>query len=292
LPAALSADVGTAGTVGTPAFTQLIRTYDPQEFMAAPVGRCIIGSSFAIWCHSPELQGSILWGKLDDQSIREMFEIGQFVERHEFTRRRTITDCRDLDQTDGEVLLSFIASARYRIATKSSRFERQALIVPAGIDGVLISGTLSAAGAEHPLRVVHDLEAAFDFIDHPAAAPAYASATALVADTRGNALLLSRLRLQLNRDLRAATIEESAAALGMSTRTLQRELQRLDTSFSKELLRARLVSAEGLLVHSELKIESIATQVGFGTASRMSASLRRTKKMTASQLRAQRSAKR
>jgi transcriptional regulator GlxA family with amidase domain len=84
------------------------------------------------------------------------------------------------------------------------------------------------------------------------------------------------------------TIDVVATALGMSTRTLQRELRRLDTSFSDELRRVRIAAAEALLVLTDLKIDAIATQVGFGTASRMSASLRRERNLTASELRARR----
>ena len=77
----------------------------------------------------------------------------------------------------------------------------------------------------------------------------------------------------------------------MSTRTLQRELHQLATSFSDELRRVRIATAELLLAQTDLKIEAIATQVGFGTASRMSATLRRELNVTASELRAERHSK-
>ena len=74
----------------------------------------------------------------------------------------------------------------------------------------------------------------------------------------------------------------------MSTRTLQRELTRLDTSFRDELLRIRIATAQTLLAHTDQKIEAIAIQIGFGTASRMSAWLRRELNRTASELRSER----
>ena len=66
-------------------------------------------------------------------------------------------------------------------------------------------------------------------------------------------------------------MESAASALGMSARTLQRELARLDTSFTCELRSSRVTAAEALLVHSDLKIDAIALKIGFGNASRMSA---------------------
>lgn len=283
---------GMLGFVQTP-FAPLVATHDPEEFLAAPVGRCIVGATFAIWCHSPELQGSIVWGELDERTIREMFAIGRFIERPEFDRpRRSLSDVHAIERADADVVMGFVQAARARVADWSNRIERHALIVPAGFGGVLLSGALPLAGAEYPLRVTTDVDTAVAFVGHPAVAAVHAAVANIVAATRGRSALLSRLRAQLGRELETATINSSATALGMSTRTLQRELHRLDTSFTEELHRLRLHTAETLLVHTDLKIEAIANQVGFGTASRMSASLRRAVKLTASELRAERRAER
>jgi hypothetical protein len=32
----------------------MIPTYDREEFAAAPIGRCIVEPSFAIWCRAPD----------------------------------------------------------------------------------------------------------------------------------------------------------------------------------------------------------------------------------------------
>ena len=83
-----------------------------------------------------------------------------------------------------------------------------------------------------------------------------------------------------------ASLDGCAAALGLSGRTLQRELHRRDTSFSDELRRARVAAAGQLLRMTDLKMEAIAQRVGFGTASRMSAMLRRELSATPSMVRA------
>lgn len=269
----------------------LVRTDDPADFIASPVGRCIVGSSFAIWCAAPDLQGSILWGTLEGRTIRDMMEIGKFIHQPQIAeRRRSLTDCRELERADADVLLGFVAAARASVSTWAQGIERQALAVPAGVGGVMISGALPMAGVAHALRVTADIDEALAFVEHPLASAAHAEAAMLVAAARGTSVLLARLRAHLGRELTGATIESSACALGMSTRTLQRELRRLDTSYSTELRRARIAAAEMLLSQTDLKIEAIATQVGFGRASRMSASLRRELKLTASELRAERRA--
>lgn len=261
---------------------------DIEHFRAAPVGHYILGATYVIWCDSADLQGAIVWGTLDASAIRDMLAIGRFMHHPDLAghRRRVLVDCRDIAQIDADVLLGFTALAGERIGAWSHGLERQAIIVPSGLPGILVAGALPSIGVEHPLRFARDLEAALAFVDHPGARGAHEQALAIADEVRAPSTLLFRLRAQLERDLVAPTVESVATALGMSTRTLQRDLGRLETSFSEELRRARIAAAETLLIHTNLKIDAIANQVGFGTASRMSATLRRERNMTASDLRA------
>lgn len=284
--APVKATLGTHGAQPVTAVS-LTPTHRIDEFVAAPLGRCVIGPTFAIWCASPILQGAIIWGSVDEQSIRDMMAAGRFVHHPKLAkRRRLLVDCRDITRVDADVLLGFTTLARDRVPVWAAGLERQAIIVPAGLAGILIGGALPSLGVSHPLRFAHDLDSALAFVEHPDARSAYDTAARISLATRGQTVLLSRLRVHLGRDPSAATVESSAGALGMSARTLQRELARLDTSFSDELRRLRVAAAEALLVHSDLKIDAVATRVGFGTASRMSATLRRELAVTASELRA------
>ena len=265
----------------------LVPIYDVDQFRAAPMGRCLITASFAMWCYAPDLQGGTLWGTLDERTISDWFAAGRYIAHRSIaTPRRTLSDFSGVERMDTEPFVGFMTAARERIMPHWSGVERQALIVPAGLDGVVVAGALTMTGVKHALRVVHDAADAIAYVDHPGAAIAHAAASQLVAAHRGSPSVIARLRAQLARNLNASTIESCAAALCMSTRTLQRELQRLRTSFSEQLRQVRIATAERLLVHSDLKIQTIATQVGLGTASRMSAALRRDRKMTASKLRA------
>lgn len=290
-PNVLETHAALAASLQLDARSPLIPTYDREEFVSSPIGRCIVRPAFATWCAAPDLQGSILWGALDERSIREMMAIGTFIQHPQIARsRRVLTDLRDIEHADANILLGFASSARDRVATWASGLERQALIVPVGLAGMMMSGTLPLAGIDHPLRIAHDVDTALAFLDHPLARAAHAAAIAIVTATRGRSALIGRVRAQLRSELNGATIESCAVAVGMSRRTLQRELRSLDTSFSDELRRVRIDTAEALLVHTDLKIDAIALQVGFGTASRMSALLRRTLNRTASELRAERRA--
>jgi AraC-like DNA-binding protein len=281
-----------ASSIEIGARAPLVPTYDVAELVASPIGRCLVRPTFAIWCATPELQGSVLWGVLEPHVIADMMKAGEFIHHRDIAAaRRVITDLREIERADPDILLGFAAAARARVGSWAGGIERQALLVPTGLAGMMISGALPLAGVEHALHIDHDLESALAFVDHPLAAGAHAAATAIAAATRGPSALIARLRAQLSSDLDGATIESCATALGMSTRTLQRELHRLDTSFSEELRRVRITAAEALLVHTDLKIDTIARQVGFGNASRMSALLRRAMNLTAGELRATRAAR-
>jgi AraC-like DNA-binding protein len=266
-----------------------VPTHDPEEFVASPIGRCMIAPTFAIWCYAPDLHGATLWGQVDGRSLRDMMVVGRFVHHPAIGQhRRVLTDCRDVEGPDADVLIGFIANAHEQLSDWASGVDRQALVIPNGPAGVLVSGAMAMAGLDHALRVTNEIDAALAFLAHPAATAAHAAATTAIAMTRGRSALLSRVRTLLGHDLVGATIESTAAALGMSSRSLQRELQRLHTSFTEQLRHVRIATAQTLLIHTDLKIEAIATQVGYATASRMSATLKRELKLTASELRAER----
>src|SRR5262249_34948210 len=156
--------------------------------------------------------------------VREMMAIGRFVDHPRIAgqRRRVLVDCRDILRVDASVVLGFAESARDRVATWADGLARQAIVVPAGLGGILLAGALPSVGVAHPLRFAQELEAALEFVDHPDARAAHAAAVAFAAEVRGPSTLLFRVRAELGRDLADATVESVASALGMSTRTLQR----------------------------------------------------------------------
>ncbi|HEX5059878.1 MAG TPA: helix-turn-helix transcriptional regulator [Kofleriaceae bacterium] len=257
------------------------------EFLAHPLGHCVVGSTFVIWCAAPDLAGSIQWGTLDERCVREMLSVAEFVEHPDLASNgRVLMDCRAVERVDVDALLAFTTTARTQLPSWSARIERQVVILPGGLSGILLAGALPSLAPTHFLRFVDTLDAALHVLDHPGARAAHVAAEAAATEARRDGVLLTRVRSALATMLVGATIEQCASALNMSTRTLQRELKRLGTSFSDELRRVRLAAAEDLLFGTELKIDAIADRVGLGSASRMSALLRREHNLTPAALRA------
>jgi AraC-like DNA-binding protein len=259
---------------------------DAAEFLRAPLGRAIAGPTFLIWCHAPDLAGSIQWGVPDEHDVVAMMDALEFIRHPELAAQGAVLmDCRAIERVDPEVLIGFTRLARERLPRWSPRIRAQAVVVPDGVAGILLAGALPLLGPAHPFRFVADLEAAFAFVDHHDVRAAYEDAAALAAAARGSSAVLGRLRAELARDLAGATVDAAAAALGLSARTLQRDLRAHGTSFTDELRRARVAAAAELLRLGDLKIDVIAARVGFGSSARLNAALRRELGLSASEIR-------
>jgi AraC-like DNA-binding protein len=101
-------------------------------------------------------------------------------------------------------------------------------------------------------RSFDDAEAALRWL---APAPALAEPSPVLASLR--ALLQANL---IDIDLRAA-----AKQLGLSARSLQRELRRSSTTFREELARSRVEVAAHRLSESEISLARLALDVGYAS---------------------------
>lgn len=259
---------------------------DLDAFLNAAPGHCYVGRTSVIWCAKPDLVGLIQWGVLDEASVREMVSILERIRGAAMPPAgRLLVDFRRVSAVDAEVLVGFAALARQRLPVWSRRIAKQAVIIPEGVTGVLLAGALPSATPQHPLRYVRTLHEAVAFLGDGVTEP-HLEAMTFAANARDRAPLIVRLRHQLAGDLIDASVDRSAAALVVSPRTLQRELERNGTCFRDELRRARVAAAEELLASNDDKIDTIAGRVGFASGSRLSAAIRRERNVTASALRA------
>ena len=94
---------------------------------------------------------------------------------------------------------------------------------------------------------------------------------------RTNPGVVEALRQELRGGLRLSdeSLREASARLGLSSRTLQRRLERASTSFSEELTRARRERAFQLVTSTRRPLSEIAAELGFADASVFSRAFRR-----------------
>jgi len=243
------------------------------------------GATYVVWCAATDLIGTVHWGTVDERMVRELFGMIDLIDHPHLAHEvHVLLDFRGIDGVDPEALLLFVELVRGRSRRSARRF-RDTVVLPAGLAGILLAGALASLAVGHPFRFVRDVASAFEAIDHIGARLAHAMAIAEAETTGRQSQLLQRLHAYMARDLANVTVGRCASALGLSLRTLQRELGRRGTSFSGELRRARLATASVLLASSELKIAAIATRVGFGTSTRLSEALRKDRHVTPRELR-------
>jgi AraC-like DNA-binding protein len=258
-----------------------------DAFGRDPIGTYVAGRTFVVWCAAPDLIGSFQWGSPDEAEVRASLHHMDVIRHPRLAPASAVLmDNRGIERVDADVLLTFVALARDWLPRWAPRISRQAVIVPDGLRGLLLAGALPVLGPTFPFQFTATIEGALDFLAHPAADDAHAAMAAATSAQRATDTLIVRLRAVVERDLRGITLGSAARQLGISERTLQRELGAHGTSFSDEVRRTRVTAAVELLrLDRETKTETIARQVGFGTSSRLAAALRRELDTTAAALR-------
>jgi AraC-like DNA-binding protein len=254
---------------------------DREAFLREPVGHYAVAARQVMWCPNAVLIGSVHWGTLDDLAVRHLEDVLRLAEStHLAPSCDVVVDCRDVDTVDVNSLAIVIGGRSDRARISAGR---HVLIVPPGPRGLLISGALLQRHCRW--RVFQDEQEALASLDRAEVHAAHAEAARAVTAVRQVSPLIGQLRRDLADDLADTSVERCARRLATSVRSLQRELNRHGTSFSKELQRARLDAALDLLRYTDLKIEAIARRCGTGTSSRLSQLVRATFGVTAHALR-------
>lgn len=261
-------------------------TRDVRAFLEDPVDACVVAASWAVWCRSPSLCGAVAWGVPTPEEVTPLAEVLDFVCQPPFAAVDILLDNRRIERVDTDALMAFGARVMVRLPEWARRIRRLAAILPDGLPGMLVAGILPSLQPPFPFRFTHAPADAWAFLEHPELAATVDEVERAIAQARGSSLLLDRLRAHLERALQHPSLAAAATALGLSTRSLQRELLGLETSFSDEVRKARIGAATELLRSTDTKIDAIALRVGFSSSSKMSAAFRAEVGLTPSQLRA------
>jgi AraC-like DNA-binding protein len=162
-----------------------------------------------------------------------------------------------------------------RLPDCERRAERQAFVRPPGLLGALVSGFYDVCGRpSYPVHVFTSAREAFRWLGRGDAEALSDEISALVAVASVTPQVVRDLRELLSTQLRLS-LATAARRLGTSERSLQRQLWRAGTSFRAEVDHARIRAAERLLAETDLKLTSIALEVGCASLQHFSALVRR-----------------
>lgn len=253
------------------------------RFMEAPVGRFWPGDSFFYWCASPTLFGFSLWGRPGADDLERLcaallVELGPNAGPH-----RSLVDASLVEEVDPaafEVLQRYVKQHRAALATRVTRL---ALVRPSGLVGAVVAGFYAVLDSPYPTQAFTELGPALSWLEVEPAV------TELISERRAALSGVSPLVGQL-RSVLAATgprsgVADVAKQLSLSSRTLQRRLEALGTSFQKELLSHRLRAAQQALLESDQAITAISFEAGFATPQHFSAAFRKFTGVTPTQFR-------
>lgn len=247
---------------------------DAEKFLAAPVGGYVAGSTFVVWCHSPTLSGTVLWGAPSADDAREIARLWQYD--RELSGYDFVVDASGLRAVDPEGLALLCQAISADLEHNTASIRRQMILLPRDpLVGAVVAGVPVFLESGHPWRAFTDEAEGLAWLSR--ADLPRAEISRMVTAARSEPATLASLRAHLEQHLDSASLTEVSHALGCSTRTLQRELARQGSTFRDELRRARVAAAAQLLALGDLKVEAVAWQVGYASTSHfVSAFLRET----------------
>lgn len=246
-----------------------------DELVKDPIGRFYVGATHLVWCAESSLCGSAHWGRPTVDDARELTALYEIARHPALAQFDVFMDDGAVEHVDWSALGIINDYVKSRMSEWGGRIRKQAVVVPSGVVAVLLAGLQPLIGPTYPLKFFGSKSGALDWLARADLAPVLDEVDALVSEARGISPVMRELRDYLAGALVDATLEAAAAALGRSTRTLQRELSEAGTRFATELTRARVRAACALLSGGDERVEEIARRVGCLTSSRLSALLKK-----------------
>lgn len=238
------------------------RAASVEDFLADPYGRFFGSERCVGWWAAPDLLGAAAWDEPRPDDVDLLARLWDAIVAGRTAPIDKIFDVRFVTRIAEDTFARLVDHARQR-APVVREVRRQVLLAPPGLAAAVTHGFWSMVPSRHPWHVTTDDQEGFAWLGHtPALCAEIAAMLDEARDRRPPARLRRWLAANLDADLAVA-----ASALGMSSRTLQRQLSDAGTSFREELRGARLDVARRLLAEPDAKIEAVAAAVGCDSAS-------------------------
>jgi AraC-like DNA-binding protein len=248
-----------------------------ERFLEAPIGRYYVGRTWFVWCKSATLSGSCMFGRLTKE---DLIDLSRFMTWRPQDAGMEIpfdmiSDGSRITDIDPEGY-NFVADRFRELLTGLSTLVRKhAFVHGAGFLASVMRGMFPLVAPEQSWATFESLEDAFAWFGREDAAETLAEVRALTAKITHGSEILGALREHLHATKGATTLAAVARKLGRSDRALQRELKQAGVSFRDELARARIAVAKAMLLDTDLKLETIAQEVGCLSLSHFSRLFRR-----------------
>jgi AraC-like DNA-binding protein len=250
-----------------------------DAFIADRFGSYFVGQSYLVWCSDAALGGVVFWGTPDAGDVSELERIFALEPEQPYD---VVADGRRLERVLQTSWEPFTRTAARRLR-EQPLMRRMAVVVPFGLVGSMMAGFFHLFSLVGRQRLFSDAGGAFGWLGRSDALQALEE---VIAKELRESPLLTSLRDWLAIHLLNATLRDAAQALGRSSRSLQRDLGAAASSFRRELERARVAAARARLADSDVKIETLAHDVGCRSVASFAKLFRRVTGETPSDFRA------
>jgi AraC-like DNA-binding protein len=239
---------------------------DEESFIRAPAGQWILaGQTVLIWAHSSSLVGAKAWGRPSEEDARRVERIFFGGLQALDLRFDALMDGSAVEVIDPAPLLVFMQSIRDHFTELERRLRQRVGVISGTMEGVTLSGIGPALGGPGPVRILRDAREGFRWLLPDGGDALSDEVDKIASRVRGISPLIHRLRPLLLESEGRLPIDQAAHRLGLSTRTLQRELQAAGRTYRQEQAEARFRLAEQLLLGDD-KIAAVAARLGLTEA--------------------------
>ena len=219
-------------------------------------------NDFAVWTVGRDRVGWALWGHIGSDTAEDMKQIWITVVRQLCRPYDLVQDLRSMESVSPG---AFELVREFAVAPKPG-LRRHAILVTDAQPSTVQLGLYALSPPDHQWRAFRASDEAARWLGWPDAQGVLDAVEARLGERSSTAPIVAALRRQLAGELKAGRVpvlEETARALALSVRGLQRALAAARSSFSAQLDAARIERARALLGEPANKLDAVARAVGF-----------------------------
>lgn len=233
------------------------------EFIKDPFDACVVRPAFLFWQRGKDLNGVRVLGALTVEAVDELFAAFETDVHPAAEPHASIVDFRLMTYTDLEAMNHFAETLLPRLPRFKEKVRRRLIVHGRGGLGIAVGGVRFQVPDLYPVRFVIAPEPHLEWLGVDPSDPILAWLDETLATHAGLDDFLRRLRsaFAAGHD----TLAKSARALGLSARSLQRELARRGVSFRIARRDYRIDVARDLLTNATdlMTLEAVAQRAGF-----------------------------
>ncbi|MBL8913613.1 MAG: helix-turn-helix transcriptional regulator [Archangium sp.] len=256
------------------------------DFLAAPAGRYVAGSSWVVFHVNQSVAGLAMWGTPTPADLAPLLDIFKAFDSPLGKKLPRYFDARRLVAAEGPVIAQLLEFVQLHHVRLEQLFTAIAFVHHGGVGQAITEGIRLLSHLPFAWADFRDSASALQWLQCPRASEVADELEGLIASGAGDSMLVHDVRAFCASAPGTPRLESAARALRMSTRSLQRRLTEQGTSFQHVLQDVRVERAMQLLRTTTLTVSEVAHAVGCAPR-HLAAMFRKATKLSPSAWRAQ-----